>query len=59
MVERIPMSLTGNKQLRNELDQLERVERHEIVKAYREREGNMERSLKKTPNIMLQKNDRA
>jgi transcription elongation factor GreA len=27
------MSLTGNKQLRNELDQLERVERHEIVKA--------------------------
>lgn len=33
MVERIPMSLTGNKQLRNELDQLERVERHEIVKA--------------------------
>lgn len=33
MVERIPMSLTGNKQLRNELERLARVERHEIVKA--------------------------
>ena len=33
MVQRIPMSLTGNKQLRNELERLERVERHETVKA--------------------------
>ena len=33
MVQRIPMSLTGNQQLRDELDRLERVERHEIVKA--------------------------
>lgn len=33
MVERIPMSLTGNKALRDELERLERVERHETVKA--------------------------
>ena len=33
MVERIPMSLTGNQQLRDELERLERVERPEIVKA--------------------------
>lgn len=33
MVERIPMSVTGHQQLRDELDRLERVERHEIVKA--------------------------
>jgi len=33
MVERIPMSLTGNQQLREELERLERVERPEIVKA--------------------------
>ena len=33
MVQRIPMSLTGNQQLRDELERLERVERHEIVKA--------------------------
>lgn len=33
MVVRIPMSLTGNRQLRDELERLERVERHEIVKA--------------------------
>ena len=33
MVVRIPMSLTGNRQLRNELERLERVERHEIVRA--------------------------
>ncbi|MBM9613593.1 transcription elongation factor GreA [Desulfobulbus rhabdoformis] len=33
MVERIPMSLAGNRQLRDELERLERVERPEIVKA--------------------------
>ena len=33
MVERIPMSVTGSKLLREELEQLERVERHEIIKA--------------------------
>nr|WP_320012849.1 transcription elongation factor GreA [uncultured Desulfobulbus sp.] len=33
MVERIPMSLAGNRQLREELERLERVERPEIVKA--------------------------
>lgn len=33
MVERIPMSVTGSKQLREELERLERVERHEIIKA--------------------------
>jgi transcription elongation factor GreA len=33
MIERIPMSLTGNQQLREELERLERVERHEIVRA--------------------------
>ena len=33
MVQRIPMSLTGHQQLRDELERLERVERHEIVKA--------------------------
>ncbi|MDR2549332.1 MAG: transcription elongation factor GreA [Desulfobulbus sp.] len=33
MVERIPMSLTGNQQLRDELERLERMERPEIVKA--------------------------
>ncbi|WP_409070270.1 transcription elongation factor GreA [Desulfobulbus sp.] len=32
-MERIPMSLTGNQQLRDELERLERVERPEIVKA--------------------------
>lgn len=33
MVERIPMSLAGNRQLRDELERLERTERPEIVKA--------------------------
>ncbi|MDU9050450.1 MAG: transcription elongation factor GreA [Candidatus Electrothrix sp. Rat3] len=33
MVERIPMSKTGHVQLKEELEQLEKVERHEIVKA--------------------------
>lgn len=33
MIERIPMSLTGNRQLREELERLERTERPEIVKA--------------------------
>ncbi len=33
MVERIPMSIRGNKKLREELEQLERVERHVVVKA--------------------------
>lgn len=33
MVERIPMSNKGHLQLKDELDQLERVERHEVVKA--------------------------
>ncbi len=33
MVERIPMSIRGNKKLREELEQLERVERHAVVKA--------------------------
>jgi len=33
MVERIPMSNKGHLQLKEELDQLERVERHEVVKA--------------------------
>lgn len=33
MVERIPMSCAGNQKLRDELERLERVERHEIVKA--------------------------
>ncbi len=33
MVERIPMSVTGHQYLRDELDRLERVERHEIVRA--------------------------
>ena len=33
MIERIPMSLTGNQQLREELERLERNERPEIVKA--------------------------
>ncbi|MCI5150132.1 MAG: transcription elongation factor GreA [Candidatus Electrothrix sp. MAN1_4] len=33
MVERIPMSKTGHVQLKDELEQLEKVERHEIVKA--------------------------
>ncbi len=33
MVERIPMSQKGHQQLKDELDQLERVERHEVVKA--------------------------
>lgn len=33
MVERIPMSQNGHVQLKNELEQLEKVERHEIVKA--------------------------
>ncbi len=33
MVERIPMSVTGNKQLKEELQRLERVERPDIVKA--------------------------
>ncbi|WP_408936575.1 transcription elongation factor GreA [Desulfobulbus sp.] len=32
-MERIPMSLTGNQQLRDELERLERMERPEIVKA--------------------------
>jgi transcription elongation factor GreA len=33
MIERIPMSVRGNQKLRDELEQLSRVERHEIVKA--------------------------
>ena len=33
MVERIPMSVTGSRQLREELERLERVERHETIKA--------------------------
>jgi len=33
MVVRIPMSVTGNQQLRDELQQLERVERSAVVKA--------------------------
>lgn len=33
MVERIPMSQAGNQYLRDELERLERTERHEIVKA--------------------------
>ncbi|WP_339134062.1 MAG: transcription elongation factor GreA [Candidatus Electrothrix sp. GW3-4] len=33
MVERIPMSKTGHVQLKEELEQLEKVERHEVVKA--------------------------
>ncbi|RUM43374.1 MAG: transcription elongation factor GreA [Desulfocapsa sp.] len=33
MVQRIPMSEKGHQLLKEELDQLERVERHEIVKA--------------------------
>ncbi len=33
MVDRIPMSRTGHVKLKDELEQLEKVERHEIVKA--------------------------
>ena len=33
MIERIPMSVRGNQKLRDELERLERVERHEVVKA--------------------------
>ncbi|NLX19240.1 MAG: transcription elongation factor GreA [Desulfobulbus sp.] len=33
MMERVPMSVTGNLQLRDELERLERVERPEVVKA--------------------------
>jgi len=33
MVDRIPMSVRGNQKLRDELEQLERVERHVVVKA--------------------------
>ncbi len=33
MVERIPMSVRGNQKLKEELEQLERVERHTVVKA--------------------------
>ena len=33
MVERIPMSKTGHTQLKKELEHLEKVERHEVVKA--------------------------
>jgi transcription elongation factor GreA len=33
MVERIPMSQQGYQQLKDELEQLEKVERHEVVKA--------------------------
>lgn len=33
MVERIPMSIRGNQKLRDELEQLARVERHVVVKA--------------------------
>ena len=33
MVERIPMSKTGHEQLRTELERLEKVERHEVVRA--------------------------
>lgn len=33
VVERIPMSVTGNKQLREELEHLERVERPDVIRA--------------------------
>lgn len=33
MIERIPMSIHGNEKLRDELEQLERVERHAVIKA--------------------------
>ncbi|WPD24190.1 MAG: transcription elongation factor GreA [Candidatus Electrothrix aestuarii] len=33
MVERIPMSKTGHDQLKEELEQLEKVDRHEVVRA--------------------------
>ncbi len=33
MVERIPMSIKGHKKMRDELENLERVERHEVVRA--------------------------
>lgn len=33
MVERIPMSIQGHQKLRDELDRLERVDRHAVVKA--------------------------
>ncbi len=33
MIERIPMSVTGNKKLKAELEHLEHVERHDVVKA--------------------------
>ena len=33
MIERIPMSVKGSQKLRDELEQLERVERHVVVKA--------------------------
>ncbi|MCI5197422.1 MAG: transcription elongation factor GreA [Candidatus Electrothrix sp. AW5] len=33
MVDRIPMSKTGHEQLKKELEYLEKVERHEVVKA--------------------------
>lgn len=33
MMQRIPMSIRGNQKLREELEQLERVERHVVVKA--------------------------
>lgn len=33
MVERIPMSIQGHQKMRDELENLERVERHEIVRA--------------------------
>lgn len=33
MIERIPMSVNGHRRLKNELSQLERVDRQEVVKA--------------------------
>ncbi len=33
MVERIPMSIRGHRKLRDELENLERVERHEVVRS--------------------------
>ncbi len=36
MIERIPISKTGYQRLKDELERLERVERHEVVKAIEE-----------------------
>ena len=40
MVERIPMSVTGSKHLREELERLERVERPEIIRAIETARGH-------------------